>query len=240
MSNSGNESDRNDRRGRSNGSRKTHFSKENQPDRRRQPTRRKDLKASLVQLIRQPIKAVKDGKPTTIPFLEAFLHSLSQQLLKGTVPDKLKFIEKLDKLGILSLLTEQARLDDERAELQIERSDQDRRDYQQRLLLECAKEQEADLHAKWAAAAGILAAVLESCKCGACAGELSEEIDAILAIYGADVEAAVESERFGLWIREQAMHSTDEDDEEDAKGEFDDLPLPPWMEDPDPEAPASS
>lgn len=65
MSNSGNESGRNDRRGRSNGSRKTHFSKENQPDRRHQPSRRKDLKASLLEQIRQPIKVVKGGKTTT-------------------------------------------------------------------------------------------------------------------------------------------------------------------------------
>jgi hypothetical protein len=101
-------------RGLSEGSRKTQFSKDRQPAKRRQRKPRKDLKSGWLEKLQTPVSAQVNGRAITLPFIDALNSQLMQKLLKADLPDMLRFFSQLEKLGVSARLTEQAKIDEER------------------------------------------------------------------------------------------------------------------------------
>ncbi len=133
----------------------------------------------MLNQIRQPVKITAAGKVKTVEFLDAFLQSLSQDLLKAKVSDKLKYLEKLDRLGLTSRLADQAKLDEERAEFEADRREFEQRQRDWRHVNDGKRAIADQQQLQWYAAARILIDVRQACECGACSGSLAQDIEAI-------------------------------------------------------------
>lgn len=96
------------------------------------------------------------------------MQTVSQEALKASLPDKLRFLEKLDKLGISSVQASQERLDEERQEFEEERRHFHEFQRIQHILIEGHQNAAAEAKAKWYGAAQVLRQLEASCSCGAC------------------------------------------------------------------------
>ena len=207
------DSDGQDRRGQSNGSRKSRFSSENQPRRRRQREPRKNLKASMLAQLRKPIRISVGGEPKTVEYIDGFVQSLWQDLLKAKVGDKLKFLEKLDKLGLTAHLADQAKLDADRDEL-----DTDLREFEQmqrdwRLINDGQRFIADEQKLLWYAAARIVNALGQTCNCGAITDSLAEQIETVCLAFERDQELDRSSDEMILHLRASMMETFEDDDE---------------------------
>ena len=203
-----------DPRGQSDGSRRSRFSSDNQPSRRRQRAPRKNLKASLLAQMRQPVKITIGGKVKTVEYFEALLQSLSKDLLSAKVSEKLRYFEKLDKFGLTGRLADQAKLDDERAEFE-----QDRRDFAQlernrRLVREDQDSMASQQKLQWYAAAKILTQFRQSCNCSAFSGKLAQDTETLCHTFVLDEADDRLSEEMLIYLR-QEMTETLEDFDDD-------------------------
>lgn len=175
----------------------------------------------LVQL-RQPVKVNVAGVTKTIEYIDAFNQSLSQDLLKASVGDKLKFLEKLDKLGLAGKLNDQAKLDSERAEVEDLRRHLVKQQHLQKLI----SEGERGLAGHWRLQTYITARALgefaDSCICGSHSTNLLERIDVLRQTYTQSVEADAQRDEMLEMLREDLRHPEGDDQSEEEDDDDDD------------------
>ena len=208
------DSDAEDPRGQSKGSRRNRFSSDNQPRRRRQREPRKNLRASMLAQMRQPVKITIGGIVKTVEYIEALLQSLSKDLLSAKVADKLRYLEKLDKLGLTSRLADQAKLDDERAELEQDRREfaQLERDWQH--VREGQNSIASQQKLQWYAAARILTKVRQACECSAFSGKFAQDTETLCHTFVQDEANDCLSEEMLIYLRQAMTETLEESDDE--------------------------
>lgn len=216
MSNSETDSNRPDGRGRSEGSRKTQFATGRQPEERRKPAGRKTLKASLLSELRQPVTLSKGGKFRKVEYLQALYHSISRDLLKASLSDRMKFVRDLDKLKLTGLLADQAKLDEERAEVEAEHRELARARHRDSVLADGIRYTEQLWREKWYAAAKLLALVRDNCEWGAGNEGLADDVEIICKAFERDVEGDIRSEQSDAFFKQILAHYR-------SPGELDDL-----------------
>lgn len=98
----GKNSNRQDGRGRSSGSRKTQFSSDRQPLRKCKRKQKIDPEAAelLHKAIYEKIPGLRNGKKVKVPFIEAFLNSLRKNALAAKAGEQIKFLKELISLGV--------------------------------------------------------------------------------------------------------------------------------------------
>lgn len=98
----GKNSNKQDGRGRSSGSRKTQFSSDRQPLRKCKRKQKIDPEAAelLHKAIYEKIPGLRNGKKVKVPFIEAFLNSLRKNALAAKIGEQIKFLRELISLGV--------------------------------------------------------------------------------------------------------------------------------------------
>lgn len=217
MSNFESESDRKDGRGRSEGSRRTQFATGRQPEDRRKPAGRKNLKASLLSELRRPVTLSRGGKTRKVEFLQALLYSISRDLLNASLSDRMRFVKDLDKLQLTGLLADQAKLDEERAEVQGEHRELAQARHRVSVLADGMRYTEQLWRKKWYTSGKLLTKVRDLVEWGSGTERLAEDIEIVCRAFESDVEGKAYFERVMADLpTSDELDEVENDDRDDA------------------------
>ncbi len=171
--------------------------------------------------MRQPVTISKGGKSQKVEFLEALLYTVSRDLPKASLSERLRFLRDLDKLGLTGILADQAKLDQERAEVEADRRYVERSRYQDKLLREASCGNEAVLQAKWYAVVSVLSEIRDLIEWGEGTERLADKVEVICRAFEHERELDAQVDKLIEHLRD--FGSTDEDEDgEDADHDDDD------------------
>lgn len=206
-------------RGKSAGSRRTHFSSDKQPSKRRRRKPRSDLASGMFEALMRPTTVTIGGVQKTMPAHEVLTTSIVHDLLKAPVRTRLNSLAQIQKIGCAKMLSAMAKLDADRAEFEAERREFAKQQQFARQVAALSRDRHARLKADWYAAAAVICEIREHIEWGDGTERLADRVEIICRAF--EVDRQLDAQMDDIFKELRARGEPDEREDEEWEGDDD-------------------